>query len=197
MSLLLCILLSSCTREVNKTTNSLSKEGIQPYKLTASDTELLQSLNLQDKANIFEFKAPKSARNLELNIYILNKNSRWEERDYGKVSLDISDSRILEGTFSMLLNENYSIDFNINAMGKASYKTDKIDLESKIISSSRVFLSQYMEIKLNQKIPVAILVYDSGNTIETYSTDDYFNPHKFQGKDLVQAVVLSFTDNNS
>jgi hypothetical protein len=196
MSFLLCLSLSACTKEANRASQSLTKEGIQPYKFTASDNVLLQSLNLQDKANIIEFKAPKSARNLEVSTYNLDKNNKWEEKSSVYVSIDNSDNIRSEGTFSMLFNEDHSIDLNINTNGNASYKTDKIELDKKIILSSRIILSQYKEIKLNQQIPVAILVYDSSNTIETYSTDDYFKPQRFEGLDLVQAVVLCFTDSN-
>lgn len=197
ISCLLCFMLLSCTKETTLRTDSLEKEGVQPYEYTESDTEILESFNLQDRANIISFKAPKSARNIEVNTFVLNKNYEWEDNGSGIVSIASDDSNNLEGTISILLNEDYSIDFIINTMGKASYKTDKIVLDQQIVSSSRDFLSQYKEIKLNRQIPIAIMVYDSGNSMATYSIDDYFNPQKFQGMDLVQAVIINFTDNGN
>ncbi|BCN29080.1 hypothetical protein [Anaeromicropila herbilytica] len=192
--LLLCCLFASCTKGA-KTTQSHTKESIQPYELTKSDSDLLQTLNLQDKANIFTFKAPKATRNLEVSTYVLNKECKWEENGHGKVSIDDTNRNMLEGTFSMLLSDHYSIEFNIDTMGKASYKSDEIVLDQQKLASSKVYLSQNKRIRLGKQIPVAIMVYDSGNSMKTYSVDDYFHPQKFQGMDLVQAVVLRFSDN--
>ena len=84
--------------------------------------------------------------------------------------------------------------FTMNA-GKGAYKTNEVLLDTERLISTKVFLQEFQKIELNQKIPVALLVYDSGTTMRSYALQDYFNPEKFAGMDLVQAVTLTFTDN--
>src|SRR5690606_31936681 len=94
----------------------------------------------------------------------------------------------------MQLKENYAIDFNINASGRASYKTDEIVLDTETMASTKGFLQKFQKIELNKEMPVAIMVYDSGTSMRSYSLQDYFDPSKFEGMDLVQVVTLTFTD---
>ena len=97
----------------------------------------------------------------------------------------------------MLLKENYSMDLNININingGRASYKTEKLTFDSEGIASTIRFLTEFNNIELNKEIPVAVMVYDSGSSIQSYSLQDYFEPSKFKGMDLAQFVTLTFTD---
>ena len=56
------------------------------------------------------------------------------------------------------------------------------------------FFKDFKEIKLNKEIPVAIMVYDSDNSMENYSLESYFSPDVFKDMDLVQAITLTFSD---
>jgi len=51
---------------------------------------------------------------------------------------------------------------------------------------------QFQGIEMDKEIPVAIMVYDSGTIMRSYSLQDYFEPSKFEGMDLVQVVTLTF-----
>lgn len=94
----------------------------------------------------------------------------------------------------MLLKENYSIDININTNGRALYKTGELTFNPEGIVSTRGFLMEFHNIELNKEIPVAVMAYDSGSSIQSYSLQDYFEPSKFKGMDLAQFVTLTFTD---
>lgn len=63
------------------------------------------------------------------------------------------------------------------------------------MASAIGFLQEFQKIEINQEIPVALMVYDSGPRLESYSLNDYFEPSKFDGMDFVQVVTLNFTDN--
>ncbi|WP_236912116.1 hypothetical protein [Clostridium sp. Cult1] len=99
----------------------------------------------------------------------------------------------LSGTFNLQLKENHAIDFNINSSGRASFKTDEIILDTETMASAKGFLQEYQEIEIDKEIPVALIVYDSGTVMRSYSLEDYFEPAKFEGMDLVQVVTLMFT----
>lgn len=174
----------------------LTKEGIMPYELSESEKYILQSFGMEGNSQIISFHAPKEAITLNVNVYRLENHEKWSSIGGGAISIgtDIEPIEQLTGTFTMQLKENYVIDFNINASGRASYKTDEIMLDAEIMASTKGFLQEFQKIEINKEIPVALMVYDSGTSMRSYSVHDYFDPSKFDGMDLVQVVTLTFTD---
>lgn len=174
----------------------LTKEGIKPYELSESEKYILQSFGMEDNSQIISFHAPKEAITLNVNVYRLESGQNWSNIGGGAISIgtDREHSEQLTGTFTMQLKENYAIDFNINANGRASYKTNEIILDSKTMVSTKGFLQEFQKIEINKEIPVAFMVYDSGTKMRSYSLQDYFDPSRFDGMDLVQVVTLTFID---
>jgi len=174
----------------------LTKEGVAPYELSESEKHILQSFGMEDNSQIISFHAPKEAITLNVNVYRLEGDENWVSIGGGAISIgtDREPIKQLTGTLTMQLKENYAIDFNINASGRASYKTDEIVLDTETMASTKGFLQKFQKIELNKEMPVAIMVYDSGTSMRSYSLQDYFDPSKFEGMDLVQVVTLTFTD---
>lgn len=193
----LTIALSACSNNTG-IPKLLSKEGVAPYDLSESDTYLLESLGIEKDTNILSFKAPKTAKSLKVNVYVLNEDDTWNVIGDGQVSFgqDANSDDRLEGTFTMMLKDNYAIDFNINTKGMASYQTNTLDVDSEILASSKGFLTDFQKIEINKEIPVAIMVYDNGSSMRSYAMEDFFSPSSFEDMDLVQAVTLTFTDEN-
>lgn len=174
----------------------LNKEGIAPFELTKREAYLLQSFGLDNNAQIIAFNAPKEALTLEVNVYRLKDHATWESLGKGAMSLgnERTATEQLSGTFTALLKPDYTIDFHINCNGRASYQTDKIDFDSDYMASSKTFLREFKNIEMNKEIPVAIMLYDGGTSMRSYSLEDYFEPSKFDPIDLVQVITLTFTD---
>lgn len=197
-SMLLFILMMALTACSSKADlpKVLSKEGVSPYELSESEKYILQSFNIDDTSQIISFNAPKEAIALNVNVYRLEDSGTWSSIGGGGISIGTDRKPIdqLTGTFTMQLKENYTIDFVINASGKASYKTDEISLDSETMASTKGFLQEFQDITINTEIPVALMVYDSGTSMKSYSLQDYFEPSKFEGMDLVQVVTLEFSD---
>lgn len=195
--MVLTIVLSACSNNTDSP-KILNKEGVAPYELSESDTYLLTSLGLEMDTNIISFKAPKTAKSLKVNAYALNDDNAWHVIGGGQISLgqDADPDARLEGTFTMMLKDNYAIDFNINTMGRASFQTDTLAVDSEIMASSKGFLTDFQSIEINKEIPVALMVYDSGSSMRSYTLEDFFAPSSFEEMDLVQAVTLTFTDEN-
>lgn len=173
----------------------LDKEGIAPYELSESEKYMLQSFGMEENSQIISFNAPKEAITMNVNVYRLEDNNTWAVIGGGGVSIG-SDRKPVDqliGTFTMQLKDNYTIDFNINLSGGASYKTDEILLDHEISVSAKWFLEEFQEIEIGEEIPIAIMVYDNGTSMRSYSLEDYFEPSVFEGMDLVQVVTLSFT----
>ncbi len=190
------VLLTACSSRVDLP-KAVSKEGISPYELSENEKYILQSFNMEDTSQIITFNAPKEAITLNVSVYRLEDGGKWGSIGGGGISIGADRKPIdkLTGTFTMQLKDNYSIDFVINASGKASYKTDEILLDSEIMVSTKEFLQEFKEITINSETPVALLVYDSGSSMKSYSLQDYFEPSTFEGVDLVQVVTLEFSDN--
>lgn len=174
----------------------LTKEGIMPYELSESEKYILQSFGMEGNSQIISFHAPKETITLNINVYKLINGKKWGKIGGGAISIGAKrePAEQLTGTFAMQLKENYSIDLNINSSGRASYKTDEIILDTETMASTKGFLQEFQNIELNKEIPVALMVYDSGTSMRSYSLQDYFAPSKFDGMDLVQVVTLTFTD---
>ncbi len=191
------VMLGACSSETDGV-KRLSKEGIAPYELSESEKYLLRSFGMEGTSQIIAFHAPKEAISLEVNVYRLGDDETWDIVGGGGLSIGTNREPIdqLIGTFTMQLRENYVVDFSVDAGGRVSYKSDEILLDSKMMISQwqRCFLWEFQEIALNTEIPVAIMVYDDGTSMRTYCMQDYFEPSKFAGMDLVQAVTLEFTD---
>ena len=190
--------LSACVNET-KDNGTLFKEGIAPFELTERETYLLDSFDLKNKSQIIEFNAPDEVITLSVNVYRLGDDYKWDNPDGGAISIGLEREPVqyLTGNFTMILKEDYAIDFILNSNGgKASYKTEKIILETEATASVKAFLEEFQEIELNKEIPVALMIYDSGTAMRSYSLQDYFEPEKFEGMDFVQAVTLTFSDKN-
>lgn len=174
----------------------LKKEGINPYKLSQSEEYILQTFGMEDNSQIISFHAPKEAITLRVNVYRLEDNKKWSNIGGGATSIGKYREPVeqLTGTFTMQLRENHAINFNINVSGRASYLTDEITLDKEIMASIKEFLQEFQEIEINEEIPIALMVYDGGTDMRTYSLQDYFEPSKFDGMDLVQVITLIFTD---
>lgn len=189
------VMLAACSNKSDLPT-TLDEEGIAPYELSDSEKYILQSFGMDDTSQIISFHAPKEAKSLCVNVYRLEDNEMWRSIGGGGVSLgaDRKPEDQLTGTFAMQLKENYSIDFHINASGLVSYQTDEISLDTEPTASVKGFLQKYQTIEMNKEIPVALMVYDSGTSMRSYSLQDYFEPSKFEGMDFVQVVTLEFSD---
>lgn len=189
------MVLVACSNKIDSI-KLLTREGIIPYELSESEKYILQSFGMEGNSQIISFHAPKEAVTLNINVYRLEDDENWSSIGGGAISIgtDREPIKQLIGTFTMQMKENYAIDFNINTSGRASYKTDDIMLDIETIASTKVFLQEFQKIKINKEIPVALMVYDSGTSMKSYSLQDYFNPSKFDGMDLVQAVTLTFTN---
>lgn len=174
----------------------LTKEGVAPYELSESEKYILQSFGMENNSQIISFHAPKEAVTLNVNIYRLEDDKNWSSIGGGAISIgtDREPVKQLTGIFTMQLKDNFAIDFNINASGRASYKTDEIVLDTESMASTKGFLQEFQKIEINKEIPIALMVYDSGTSMRSYSLQDYFEPSKFDGMDLVQVVTLIFTD---
>lgn len=175
--------------------NILDREGVGPYELTDGESDLLRYFSMQGSSQILSFNAPEQAITLDVNVYCMGSNA-WEKIGGGGISIGEDREPVdrLNGTFTMQLKDNYSLDFNISSAGQIHFATDEILLDSEITSSTKAFLTEFQQIELNEEIPVAIMVYDSGTSMRSYRPGDYFEPGKLEGMDLVQVVTLTFTD---
>ena len=114
----------------------LNKEGVAPYELSESDTYLLESLGLEGNTNIISFKAPKGAKGLNAEVHVLEDDRTWNAvgGGFGTILLGEQANR-LEGTFSMLLKDDYSVDMHFITLGRASIQSRPLEIDYEITSS--------------------------------------------------------------
>ena len=195
LMVIMMLSLASCSEKPNSI-KVLDKEGIAPYDLSDEGEDILQSFGMENDSQIITFKAPEEVITINVNVYRLENFEKWTL--IGESAISIGEEREpieqLEGTFTMQLQENYVIDFHINCAGRMSSQSEEIVFDSESMASTKAFLQEFQEIKLNTEIPVALMVYDSGTSMRSHSLQDYFEPTEFEGMDLVQAVTLEFSD---
>ena len=172
------------------------KTGLEPYALSEKEQDLLAAFGIQDKAQILSFRAPEETTSLHINVYQLSGGgNEWENIGGGDVSLDTTGMESPEqqsGTFTMQLRKDRSIDFDIDYIGHFSFETEPFTFDQEVIGSTWSFLDSFQNIEPDTEIPVAVIVYDSGNHMPSCTPQDYFDPSNFEGMDLVQAVTLEF-----
>lgn len=178
--------------------------GVTPYTLSDENKDLLKILNLERKANILSFKAPRSVKNIKANIYILDETGIWKEID--RLSKKVEDRHfynndILKGTFSMIIDGAHTKEMVIKlGSSKSGIMMDERDslidreaFEEAYVGSSR-FLEDFKNIELNKEIPVAIMIENKGEEIILYNINSFFDTATFEEVDYVQAVTLIFED---
>lgn len=186
--------LTACS--ASESSKPLTKEGIAPYALSEDTQYVLESFGMSDTSQIFSCNAPKEAVTLHAKVYRLTPEFEWEI--IGSGSISIGDERKpvekLEENVTLQLRENYTVDFNLNFAGRCSFTSDPIELEEEPVINAHGFLQEFHPIELNTEIPIAVMAYDRGNTMRSYSPQDYFTPSVFEGVDLVQIVTLEFSE---
>lgn len=189
------LLLCGCSREETQP-GIPTEEGVAPYELSQDQQELLSAFGMEDSTGLFAFLAPEDAITVELTAYRLADAGTWEVTGNGAMSIGTERQPVsrLAGTIAMELRDNYSIDFNINCAGRGSFSTEEIELDEEVLGSTRGFLKEFQPIELNKEIPLAVMVYDSGTGMRSYTPQDYYDTSVFEGMDLVQAVTVKFSD---
>ena len=187
--------LAGCTMSSSEDAD-LAQGKIAPTVLTESAQDVFDAFGMRDTSQMLSFNAPAGARSVEISVYRLGTNGTWASIGGGGLSLDDGQTQNAElsGTFAMQLREHYSMDIFVRCSGLYTFQTDEIVLDQQIVSSLKGFLRDQQEITLNTEIPVALLVYDDGTAMDSYSLQDYFESDGFAGMDLVQAVTLEFLD---
>lgn len=206
LTIILLIVSSSCTKDSN--VEKIEDEiGIKPYTLSQENIELLKVLNLEESSNILSFKVPKSVKYIKARIYILEENGIWKKVD--ELSKEIKNEHLnkdnIEGAFSMIINDvdtkemTIQIGSSIHSIirDEEDYRIDNsISEEGFVLDTIQInrFLEDFQRIELNDEIPVAIMVENTGSDIISYSMKSFFDTANFEEIDYVQAVTLTFAD---
>lgn len=75
--LIISVVLVACSNNGNPP-NASVKEGIQPYNLSENERYLLKSFGMEGNSQIISFNAPKEAISLEVKIYRLGDDKKWD-----------------------------------------------------------------------------------------------------------------------
>lgn len=176
----------------------LDKEGLAPYNLSEDEVFLLHSLGIDNKSQIIMFKAPKGVSSITANVYRLSDDYTWETEGGSGLAVinSTENNHDLSGIFTMLLKDDASLELRITTQDGAQYSNSTKEYEniSAFTASYKSFLSEFQQIELNREIPVAIILYDNGTAVKSYTPMDYFNPSTFEDMDFVQAVTLTFSN---
>lgn len=176
--------------------HTLSKGQVAPYELSERETQLLAAFGMDQNSQIVSFCAPETAVTVTARVYKLKEDQTWETIGDGFMSIGKEKEPVeqISGSFTMQIQDDRSIDFHINMAGQGAFSTKDIGENEEYITEGKAFLKEAQKIELGKEIPVAVLVYDNGNSMRSYTTEDYFEPEKFKDMDLVQAVTLEFSD---
>ncbi len=176
--------------------HTLSKEQVVPYELSEREIQLLAAFGMDQNSQIVSFYAPDTDITVTARVYKLKEDLTWETIGDGSMSIgkEKEPAEQISGSFTMQIQDDRSIDFHINMAGQGAFSTKDAEENQEYTAEGKAFLREASKIELGKEIPVAVLVYDNGNSMSSYTTEDYFEPEKFKDMDLVQAVTLEFSD---
>ena len=164
--------------------------------LTESTQDVLEAFGMAGTASLLSFQGPEEAITLRLRVHHLGEDGAWEEADTWGTSIGEERTPVdrLSGTLAIQLQEDGSLGFHIRSGGGlASCQTEPIGLEP--VASARCFLTESRDLPLNQEVPVALLLYGGdGDGIPVCSLEDFADPSRLAGLELVQAVTVECTD---
>ena len=167
---------------------ALPEAGAAPYDFSEAERYVLESFGMYGRSNLFAFRGPQGAESLEVNVYRLNPDGVWEMIGVGGSSLGNGGYVIngdgsleeagggeMDGVLALEMQEDHSIAFHINSLGRVSCETEPIALGTEIVGSAVRFLDEFAPMELGQELPVALMLYDSGRRMELPGLEDYFN----------------------
>lgn len=164
--------------------------------LTESTQDVLEAFGMAGTASLLSFQGPEEAITLRLRVHHLGEDGAWEEDNAWGTSIGEDRTPVdrLSGTLAIQLREDGSLGFHIRSGGGlASCRTEPIGLE--LAASARCFLTESRDLPLNQEVPVALLLYGvDGDGIPVCSLEDFADPSRLAGLELVQAVTVECTD---
>ena len=88
--------------------------------------------------------------------------------------------------------DDYAIYFKLSAGLKIEYTVEKPDFTR--FGSSHAYMTNFVDIELNKEIPIAIMAYTSGTTMQSFVVEDYSDLSRFEEYDYVQIVTVEFGD---
>lgn len=190
----LLTILTACN--ASNTSNKLEEATLKSYPFTAQEQHLLSSLGLIHQAEMISFYAPHEAITLKINIYQLNHNGEWESIDNTGISIgeEREPSDYLAGTLAIIFDQNQIQQFTIHTDSSGiTYKAPQLITQSYDLSA-RALLTADKKIRLNEEIPVALWVATSTGSLPSFSVESFETPSRFQTLDVVQALTLTFTE---
>ena len=153
---------------------------------------LLQVFDLDNSAQLLALRAPEGAVGLEVTVYRLGDDLAWKKTGGGEVIGGSPED--VSGVFAMEAGPDQVVSLHFHGGGVGyAIETDPIPTPEAYGYSMNVFLTEFQEMELDEEIPVALLLRDSGTGIRSHSLAHYYDPSVFEGMDLVQAVTLTFT----
>ena len=167
---LLSMLLTACSAAPDSA-------ELVPYDLSEKEQFVLETFGMLESSQLLSFHAPEEAITLRVHVYQMLSGGAWEETGGGATSIGAE--------------RELGIDFHIRCAGLASYQTDAVDLSA--AARAVYLLTDAREITMETEIPVALMVYESDAAMPAYCLEDYFEPSRFDGRELVQAVTLEFS----
>ena len=183
--LMLLVLFAGCQSQEGKS-------SLAPYDLEESQEELLSLLGMRDTAQLFSYQCPQGTLAVTASTYVL-ENGEWVSTGEGTISWDEETEESQDGVFSLIYQEDRSFRMALHGKGTSTFCSDPITPSVEPTAFSHSWLSQEVEIRLGQEIPVALFVSDSGSQMASFTVEDYFSPEGFGEMDLVQAVTLTFS----
>jgi hypothetical protein len=171
------------------------KDGIAPYELSDSDDYLLRCLGMEYDSILINYNAPDNALTFSVTFYTLGADMAWEYLTGGNTvsfgpSKDAGEE--FKGTFSIILKDNM-IEYRI--ISDSCVTTYSLtDFKYEGMSYCKIAPTEFMDIEINQEVPVFLLVCNNNDWFYSFSLNDYYDTSRLKEMTSVLAVTFTFTD---
>ena len=165
---------------------------IQPYPLTQEQQEVLDYMNLRNTAQLFSYQPPEGTLSITVSSYVL-QDGTWVSSGGGSIAWDEETMESQNGVFSLIYQEDGSFSMSVHGLGTSSFQSEPVIFPENVVAYTHTWLSEPVEIQMDEEIPVALFTADTDGKSSSLSTESFFAPEVFDPADTVQAVTLTFS----
>ena len=173
------------TEPVENENNQLQSYGLNPYKPTQEESDLMRVL--QHEAGLFSYNVPDEAKAINIKVYSYN-GSEWEKTHDSGVG--ITDEEDKSGRIAVYVNDDNTI--RVTSDRFISTSDPPFVLKDKITTGGGQSLQETWEYEPNKEIPVYMTMGNQEGVLIDYNMSDFPSTENLENVGYIEIMTIEF-----